>query len=72
MFMICCPVLKNNIWERSHMTIYSISCDPECSFVVQSHDEEEVIGFAKAHLRTAHDKTMSDSEIGEMIVTVEK
>ena len=54
------------------MTIYSIGCEPECGFVVQSHDQEEVIGFTKAHLRTAHNKNMSDSEVEEMMVTVEK
>jgi len=41
----------------------SISCDPMCGFMVQSHDEKEAMNFAKAHLKNVHKQTMSDDEV---------
>lgn len=31
-----------------------ISCDPMCGFMVQSHDEKEVVDLAKQHVKHAH------------------
>jgi len=31
-----------------------IACDPACGFMVQSHDEKEVIKFAMEHAKNNH------------------
>jgi len=31
-----------------------ISCDPACGFMVQGHDEKEVIKFAMEHAKNNH------------------
>jgi predicted small metal-binding protein len=31
-----------------------ISCDPECGFMIRSHDETEVLGVAKKHIKEKH------------------
>ncbi|MBI4100480.1 DUF1059 domain-containing protein [Candidatus Microgenomates bacterium] len=47
-----------------------IICDPECGFMVQSHDEEELVEIAKKHAKTMHDMEASDEEIRAMVETV--
>ncbi len=44
-----------------------VSCDPMCGFMVQSHDENELVGFVKNHVKNVHSKTMSDSDIRGMM-----
>ena len=48
----------------------SISCDPMCGFMVQSHDEKEVIAIAKSHLKNVHKKSMSDDELRKSMKSV--
>ena len=32
----------------------SISCDPMCGFMIQSHDEQEVLDTAMRHVKKVH------------------
>lgn len=44
-----------------------ISCIPECGFMVQSHDEDEIVDMAKMHVETAHNQTIADGDIKSQI-----
>jgi predicted small metal-binding protein len=45
----------------------SITCDPSCGFMVRSHDEHEVVDFAKSHVKKAHKMNTSDAELKKMV-----
>jgi predicted small metal-binding protein len=47
--------------------LFEIDCDPECGFVVRSHDRDEVKKFAKEHVKMVHSKDTSDKELEEMV-----
>ncbi|MFH1183288.1 MAG: DUF1059 domain-containing protein [Candidatus Moraniibacteriota bacterium] len=40
-----------------------ISCDPECGFVVQSHDETEAMDIARKHAKDKHNMDVSDEDL---------
>lgn len=44
-----------------------IECDPKCGFMVQSHDEKELIDVTKQHAKNYHNKIVSDEDIKKMI-----
>jgi predicted small metal-binding protein len=44
-----------------------VECSPECGFVVQDHDEKELIEIVKHHVKKAHGKKMKDDEVRGMI-----
>jgi predicted small metal-binding protein len=37
-----------------NQSLKRISCDPTCGFMVQSHDEKEVVDIATKHVHQAH------------------
>lgn len=45
-------------------------CDPNCGFMVQSHDENEVVNVGMSHTKNMHNLNLSTSEVREMIKTV--
>ena len=45
----------------------SVSCDPECGFMVQSHDEKEVIDDTRSHVKKIHNGKATEKEIKKMI-----
>jgi len=52
--------------------IYRITDDPECGFMVQSGDREEVKDFAASHLADKHDMEITDKDLEEKIEEVEE
>lgn len=44
-----------------------IECDPKCGFMVQSHDEKELMEITKQHAKKYHDKTITDEDVKKMI-----
>lgn len=36
--------------------LQKISCDPECGFMVQDHNEDELLKLAKEHVDNTHPK----------------
>jgi predicted small metal-binding protein len=44
-----------------------VECDPQCGFVVQSHDEKEVIEVAKQHAKKAHQMDITDNDVKKMM-----
>lgn len=39
----------------------------DCSFEITDEDEQELIDFVQIHGRSAHDETVSESEVRDMI-----
>lgn len=46
---------------------YQISCVQEDGFMVQSEDEDEVLGIIKRHANEKHDMDLSDDDAREMM-----
>jgi predicted small metal-binding protein len=53
------------------MTLYSITCDPACGFIVQSHNKAETMMIAKQHVKNVHKKEVSDAEVQGMMKEME-
>lgn len=49
------------------MGLKSVSCPPECGFMVRSHDEKEIISMTRAHAVLAHKMKLSEKEIRGMM-----
>lgn len=50
--------------------IKAIECDPDCGFMIKSHDEEEVVMVAKEHVKTKHDMDVADTEMRKKMKTM--
>jgi predicted small metal-binding protein len=44
-----------------------IEFDPKCGFVVQSHDEKEVLDIARKHAKEKHDMNATDQQLKGMM-----
>ncbi len=51
-------------------SLQRIICDPECGFIVQSHDENELVSVGMQHAKDAHKITVSADEARKMINAV--
>ena len=51
-------------------TLKKIECDPKCGFVVQSHDEKELIEIAREHAKKYHKMTVTDKDVKAMMKDV--
>ena len=51
--------------KRRYMAqnLKSVECDPACGFMIRSHDETELMSMVKSHVRSAHQKNLSDQEV---------
>ncbi len=47
-----------------------IECDPKCGFIVQSHDEKEVLAIGKKHAKEKHNMDATDQQLKGMMKTV--
>ncbi len=41
----------------------SVSCDPQCGFMVQSHDEKELTDIVIAHAKKAHNMDITANDV---------
>lgn len=46
---------------------YRVNCAQNDSFMVQSEDENEIVGMVKQHAREKHDMDLSDDDARSMI-----
>jgi len=44
-----------------------IECDPKCGFLVQSHDEKEIIEIATQHAKKSHKMNITEKDIRGMM-----
>lgn len=47
--------------------VMSVSCDPDCGFMVRSHDEKELISMVKDHAKKHHNKEVTDKDVMGMM-----
>jgi len=47
----------------------SVSCTPECGFMVRSHDEKELSAIVIDHAKKQHGKTMTEKDVKPMMKT---
>lgn len=40
-----------------------VSCDPQCGFMIRSHDEKELTNMVKMHTKAVHNMDVSDKDI---------
>ena len=45
-----------------------VECDPKCGFMIQSHDEKEVIKIALEHAKKSHEMDITEKEVRDMMV----
>ena len=52
-------------------TLKKVECDPQCGFMVQSHDEKEVIDIAMQHAKKFHSEMkITEKEVRDMMEDV--
>ena len=44
-----------------------IECDPKCGFIVQSHDEKEIVEIALQHAKKAHKMNITEKDVKGMM-----
>jgi predicted small metal-binding protein len=47
----------------------SVSCAPECGFMVRSHDEKELSAIVIEHSKRQHNKTITEKEVKALMKT---
>ena len=48
--------------EEKHV-YKSVTCDPQCGFMVRSHDEKELTEIVKMHAKKQHNMEMTDKDV---------
>jgi len=49
--------------ELKEKALKKIECDPECGFMMRTHDEAELIKATKEHVKKFHGKEMTEEEV---------
>jgi predicted small metal-binding protein len=44
-----------------------VECDPKCGFLVQSHDEKEIVEIAMQHAKKSHNMQITEKDVKEMM-----
>ena len=44
-----------------------LECDPKCGFLIQSHDEKEIVEIAIRHAKIAHSMAVTEKEARAMM-----
>lgn len=55
---------------KKETTLKSVSCDPQCGFMVQSHDENELTDIVIAHAKKVHNMDVTAADVRAKIKTV--
>ena len=51
-------------------TLMKVSCDPECGFMMQDHDEKELKKIVKDHAQRSNSMKMSDKDVEDKMEKV--
>ena len=57
----------NHMKQAMSEPLKQISCDPQCGFMVRSHDERELKDIARAHVKKMHNMDISDADLASKI-----
>jgi len=44
-----------------------VECDPKCGFMIQSHDEKEIVQIASQHAKTSHNMDITEKDVKAMM-----
>jgi predicted small metal-binding protein len=44
-----------------------LECDPKCGFMIQSHDEKEIVDIAIQHAKKYHNMAVTEKEAKDMM-----
>jgi predicted small metal-binding protein len=58
---------KDAMMKEAKPALKSVSCDPDCGFMVRSHDENEIISLVKEHAKKQHNKDVTDKDVMAMM-----
>jgi predicted small metal-binding protein len=61
--------LRNQRKEVNTMAeiLKKLACDPKCGFMIQSHNEKEIIDIAIQHAKKSHNMQVTEKEAKAMI-----
>lgn len=60
---------KKSEKSEAKAELKSVSCAPECGFMVRSHDEAEVSSIVIAHAKSRHNKELTEKDVKGMMKT---
>ncbi|MBI4895603.1 MAG: DUF1059 domain-containing protein [Candidatus Aenigmarchaeota archaeon] len=52
------------------MVMKSIECNPDCGFMIRSHEQEEVLSVAKIHAKIQHRLNPTFNELKKMMKSI--
>jgi predicted small metal-binding protein len=61
---------EKSVAKKTVAEVKSVSCNPECGFMVQSHDEKELTDIVIAHAKNAHNMDVTASDVKAKMKTV--
>jgi predicted small metal-binding protein len=44
-----------------------VECDPKCGFLIQSHEEKEIVEIAMQHAKKAHSLVITEKDVRAML-----
>ena len=47
-----------------------VECDPNCGFLIQSHDEKEIVRVVTEHAKKSHSKDVTEKDVRGMLKDV--
>lgn len=47
-----------------------VECDPKCGFIIQSHDEKEIVDIAISHAKKFHKMDINEKDVKGMMKSV--
>lgn len=69
---VCVPALSTAEERRKEVRnvaekLKKVECDPKCGFVIQSHDEKEIVDVTMQHSKKAHNMNITEKDVRGMM-----
>ena len=55
--------------KEQKVVLKSVSCAPECGFMVRSHDEKELTAIVIEHSKKQHNKVLTEKDVKAVMKT---
>lgn len=55
--------MKKDMKVEEKKELKSYSCDPQCGFMVRSHDDKEIVDVVKMHAKKQHNMDVTDKDV---------
>ncbi len=60
---------KKEMKKEDKRVYKTVTCSPECGFMVRSHDDKELTEIVKSHAKKMHNKDLTDKDVMSMAKT---